>query len=245
MKETDLFKPVRDHFMGLGYEIFSEVETPFSGGRADIVAFAHPAAIAIELKTTLTIELIEQAVNRQNIFHYVYIAVPQRRQPIAFWLQAYLKEKGIGVLEVIPARKIGTIDIPSSVNLTARARYNRPRFQGRVNWFDHLKPEHKTWVEGGNSGGGHVTPYKLTMVGVRNYLYRARREDEKVKEERGTVNVADRDGWRSVKQILDFCETHYSTPKSSLARAMLEFEGGWVETKKERNRLWFRHKEVD
>ena len=228
--------------MGLGYEIFSEVETPFSGGRPDIVAFAHPAALAIELKTSLTIDLIEQAVNRKNIFHYVYIAIPQRRQPIAHWLQRYLKEQGIGVLEVIPERKIGNIDIPSSVNMVTRARYNRPRYQGRVNWYDHLKPEHKTWAEGGSSNGGHVTPYKLTMVGVRNFLYRARREDQQTKDQ---VNVAHQDGWRSVKEILDFCETHYSTPKSSLARALIEFESDWVQTKKERGRLWFQHKEVD
>lgn len=238
MKESDLYEPIKEYFEEMGYEVFSEVIVRFAGGRVDVVAYLHPAPVAVEMKTTLSIDLVEQAFERKNVFPLVYIAIPERRKEIAFWLQKHLRDHGIGILEVGPR----------GIKVTQAARYKKPLMQGRVKWDETLLPEHKTWLAGGSAGGGYVTPYRLTMTGVRHFLSQARRQGEM------HMKLANREtlenpnlpsvynGWRTVKEILDHCETHYRTPKSSLAQSLMNFEAEWCEVKKEKGRLWFRHK---
>lgn len=69
-------------------------------------------------------------------------------------------------------------------------------------------------LKGGHSGGGYITTYRITMNKVQDYLKRE-------------------GGWRSIKDILDHCETHYASPRASLAKALQDFEDDWCEMKKE------------
>lgn len=232
MKESDLYEPIKQHFTDLGFAIYAEVEVRYCGGRVDVVAFNHPAAIAIELKQSLTFDLIDQAMHRKRVFPYVYIAYPKKKtQPIG-WLHRYFLEHGIGVLEV---------DKDGTVHTVLKAKYQRAPLQRKVKMKDVLKPEHQEWVPGGHAGGGYVTNYAITMKGVRHYLHQARRFDQRIKERNETAWQSN--GWRSVKEILEHCETHYSTPRNSLGKALEDFELSWCQVKRENGRLWFRHKE--
>ena len=66
--------------MALGYEVKGEV------GAADMVAVPRtktlmktaPDPVIIELKTGFTLSLFHQAINRQSMTDYVYIAVPRK-----------------------------------------------------------------------------------------------------------------------------------------------------------------------
>lgn len=222
MKESDLYEPVKEHFSDLGYSIYAEVEVPFCGGRVDVIAFNRPGAIAIELKNSLSFDLIEQAIKRKNVFPLVYIAYPKKKAAPAMWLQKYFFEQGIGVLEVSRAGK---------VNCLLKARYKKP-FIKKTKWENILRPEHQEWVPGGHAGGGYVTNYAITMKGVRHHLSQARKHGSWYAD----------DGWRSVAEILQHCETHYATPKNSLGKALENFEFDWCERKKENGRLYYRHK---
>ncbi|SHI53013.1 hypothetical protein SAMN02745751_00496 [Dethiosulfatibacter aminovorans DSM 17477] len=70
MKETELYQPVKDLFEGMGYEVYSEVDD------MDVVAVKDDRKIVIELKTSLSMKLLIQAVKRQKIYEDVYVAVP-------------------------------------------------------------------------------------------------------------------------------------------------------------------------
>lgn len=231
MKESDLYEPIKDLFESKGYDVYAEVTVRYTGGRIDIVAAAPPAYTAIEMKTTLSVELIAQAIERKNVFPLVYIAIPypKKRKQISRWLLDYLKAEGIGIIYVYNSYNTNF----AAIHLGAKWR--KPRYGRRVDLTKILREEHKTWAVGGTNGGGYVTPYRLTMVGVKNYLRNARKTDENLI---GTVETA---GWRNMNDILEVCETHYQTPRSSLAKAMLEFEDG-IESKKFKNRLYFRLK---
>jgi hypothetical protein len=242
LKETDLFEPVKAWLEERGWEVYSEVETSY--GRADIVVKQHPAYGVVEMKTSLTHDLIDQALRWVGCVNYIWIAIPyrSRRRTIPQYVKELFKDKGIGVLEVrqkddltgyFPLPDIYSSNFESSndVYCSIPARFNRiihrkVKYVARryIGWEELLTEEHKTWLQGGSSGGGYVTPYKMTMKKVKEFLRKNRK-------------------WVSIKEILDHCETHYASPKSSLANALLNFEREWCEAQKIDGKWYFRYKE--
>lgn len=69
--ETDLYDPIRRYFSKNGYEVHGEVH------HCDIAAVKDNELIVIELKLSLTVDLLIQATNRQRLTDRVYIAIPK------------------------------------------------------------------------------------------------------------------------------------------------------------------------
>ncbi|MCX7773661.1 MAG: DUF2161 family putative PD-(D/E)XK-type phosphodiesterase, partial [Clostridia bacterium] len=72
MKESDLYAPVRDWLKERGYDPKAEVKG------TDIMARKGDTMLSVELKVTLNLEVILQAVDRQRLSEVVYIAVPKK-----------------------------------------------------------------------------------------------------------------------------------------------------------------------
>ncbi len=70
MKESDLFDPIKKYLEGQGYSVHGEVKN------CDVVARKDDELILIELKNSISLSLILQAVERKEISESVYIAVP-------------------------------------------------------------------------------------------------------------------------------------------------------------------------
>lgn len=78
LRETELYAPIKLLLEGQGYEVKGEI------GAADVVAVrGSEAPVIVELKTTLSLSLIHQAIERQAITDAVYVAVP-RKTGVAF-----------------------------------------------------------------------------------------------------------------------------------------------------------------
>ncbi|HKK65248.1 MAG TPA: DUF2161 family putative PD-(D/E)XK-type phosphodiesterase [Clostridia bacterium] len=73
IKETDLFQPLKVYLEGQGYSVHSEVRN------CDIVARKGNELILVELKSSITLNLLIQAAQRKEISDSVYIAVPVPR----------------------------------------------------------------------------------------------------------------------------------------------------------------------
>ena len=72
LSETALYVPVKQLLEGQGYEVKGEV------GAADIVAVRdREDPVIVELKTSFSLTLYHQAIDRQHITDAVYIAVPK------------------------------------------------------------------------------------------------------------------------------------------------------------------------
>lgn len=215
--EADMFEPLRQFFLEHRYTVYSEVVLP-GGGRADIVAVDGKYPVCIEMKKSLTLDLIEQVIERKAYFPYVLIAIPDRRTPIHKFIRRIFKEHGIGILYVNPKTE--------SVRLVERSFYRRPykKLKGRQ-LLEYLKPEQIDGLPGGTRGGGYVTDYSTTIAGVRRFL----------RSHRGK--------WVSFDLVLDRCTTHYASPRSGLRQALMTFEKGWCESRVVDRRLQFRHKE--
>jgi len=71
-QESDLYLPIKDHLQSLGFEVKGEIKD------CDIVAKKGDDIIIIELKLTLNITLLMQAVDRFTLADNVYIAIPKQ-----------------------------------------------------------------------------------------------------------------------------------------------------------------------
>ncbi|WP_160723665.1 DUF2161 domain-containing phosphodiesterase [Bacillus sp. USDA818B3_A] len=74
LQEMDLYKPIQTFFVNEGFEVYGEVRD------CDIVAVKGEELVVIELKLTLSVDLLIQAAKRQRITNQVYIAIPKPKQ---------------------------------------------------------------------------------------------------------------------------------------------------------------------
>lgn len=70
MRESDLFEPLQTYLQGQGYSVHAEVNN------CDVVAKKGNELIIVELKKSISLNLLAQAVKRKEISESVYIAVP-------------------------------------------------------------------------------------------------------------------------------------------------------------------------
>jgi len=72
IKETDLYQPIKDHLELMGFTVKGEIKN------CDILAIKDELHIIIELKISLNITLLLQAVDRFILSDTVYIAIPKQ-----------------------------------------------------------------------------------------------------------------------------------------------------------------------
>lgn len=71
MRESDLYPPVKAFLEAQGYTVKSEI------GHLDVLAIrGDEPPVVVELKTTFSLALLLQGVERQSLFDHVYLAVP-------------------------------------------------------------------------------------------------------------------------------------------------------------------------
>jgi len=69
--EVDLYKPVKEYFTLQGYDVHGEVN------ECDVAAVKEQELVLIELKLSLSIDLLIQATKRQRLTNEVYVAIPR------------------------------------------------------------------------------------------------------------------------------------------------------------------------
>ena len=71
LKESDLYNPIKAYLEAQGYTVKSEI------GHLDLLAIrGSEPPVVVELKTTFSLALVLQGVERQTLFDHVYLAVP-------------------------------------------------------------------------------------------------------------------------------------------------------------------------
>lgn len=157
--ETDVAAAVVDFLEVQGYDVYQEVPLVYDGGiRADIVAKRGHELTIVETKTSGSISLLYQAMERRRLAHRIYVAVPVKARE----LKEVLAELGIGLLRV----NIGALGLDTDTEyartyvtevLVSRRWNTRP-----LALASKLKPEHKTHAAAGSRTGGHFTRWKET-----------------------------------------------------------------------------------
>lgn len=179
MKESDLAKIIIKELESEGYEIYSEVLHSPGSKIADIVAVKDGYYISIETKMSMNLTLLEQAWFWKDKVHETYICYPTSRKANKFAMDM-CKDLGIGVY--LYSKKKGYLN--KSVNSSVCNDPDLPQ----------LYEQQKESVSG-TSGGGHVTPFKITRDKLIEY----------VKEEKECSLIS------AIKNI----DHHYSSDRSA------------------------------
>ena len=97
LQETDLYQPIKNHLLQLGFEVKGEIKD------CDIVAIKEDLLLIIELKLSLNITLLLQAVDRFSVADIVYIAIPKQctlYKKQSKQVNKLIKRLGIGLIVV-------------------------------------------------------------------------------------------------------------------------------------------------
>ncbi len=165
MKESDLYLPLKQFLENQGYGVKGEVQ------HCDVVAVrGDEAPVVVELKLSLNLDVVLQAVERLSLSPNVYVGVPQgcgalkrrRRQVIKL-----LRMLGLGLVVIAPESQGGNVKIL----LDPRPYKPRPskQKQGR------LLGEFTKRVGDPNLGGtamrkGIMTAYRQRAIRIAEYL---------------------------------------------------------------------------
>lgn len=152
VSEQQLGEVVVAWLEALGADVYQEVQV--SGGVADIVARVRAEIWIVEVKTSLSLALVAQAMDRRRLAHRVFVAAPHSRtMRDVEWI---LRETGIGLIDVCCETGWGEPRVEERVR--SRRHNRRP-----VDLATRLQPEHKTHAKAGAvGGGGRWTPFRRT-----------------------------------------------------------------------------------
>lgn len=164
--ETDLAEPVIAYLEDMKWEVYQEVEPKRYGDVADIVAVQNGRVWVIELKKTLSLEVIAQADEWRPVAHYVSIATPvsyrRRITKGARLAEHILCWKGIGWFKVAEPIK-GWYESEFARQKRVPS-LNRKALAYKI--LDSLCEEQKTFAKAGNAEGKRWTPFQNTCKQV-------------------------------------------------------------------------------
>lgn len=163
MLEIELFQPIQSFLNEQGYTVRGEI------GAIDVFAMKNEHSIAVELKTSISLKLIYQAIERQKVADAVYVAVP--KSAIKTHQDSYksfillLRRLSIGLL-VIHADQVEVVLDAKEYDLSASIRRNIKKKESLIHEFTHLKNN----VNIGGKRGKKMTLYKEKVIKIANVL---------------------------------------------------------------------------
>jgi hypothetical protein len=105
--ETDLYLPVKRHLEAQGYTVKAEVK------RCDVVAMrGEELPVIVELKQSLSLALLYQAVDRLAVADHVYIAVARPKRGVTVDATKLCRRLGLGLIVVTSAGSVEVLADP-------------------------------------------------------------------------------------------------------------------------------------
>jgi len=156
MKETELAEKVVDWLKSQHWEVYQEVQPHAFDRTADIVAVTGNLLWIIEVKKSLSLALLEQALRWRGYANYISIATPnpKRHTKGEDAARLFLKHFGIGRLSI--RRRSG-----DNVDQMIAPHLCRNRL-GTL--MDCLTEHHKTYAQAGNADGRRWTQFRNTCM---------------------------------------------------------------------------------
>ncbi len=157
-----------------GWRVYQEVQPGRWDGVADIVGVKNEVVLIVECKTGLGLSVIEQAIRWKGSAPLIAVAVPaaksvqgRRRR----WLgEEILRNYGIGFFRIGEGFD-GKPYIRDEPDILPEWNCNLDRiWKGRSVWLDVVDEGHRTHAKAGSSGGGHLTPFKVTMELMADFV---------------------------------------------------------------------------
>jgi hypothetical protein len=162
--ETDLHHPVHQYFCELGYTVRSEVH------HCDITATKGEELIIIELKKSLTMDLLVQAAKRQRITDLVYIAIPKPSYSLASrkWKDIchLVRRLELGLILITLKENASWIDIVIEPVPFDRHKSMQKNKKRREKIMSEIKNRHGDFNTGGSTRKKLMTAYKENAIQI-------------------------------------------------------------------------------
>ncbi len=167
-KETDLAQYATKWLNDNGWnDIYKEVLSKHSNRRADIVAIKNKVSCVVELKRVASFELLEQCAKWKLYSNIVYCFIPAKTTG---W-HVSIHRNGFEALASLWGIGIVTVDKYENIREVLSPKYNRLHRNFKEYCIANCcLEEHKNSLEAGSSGGGYVTPYKLSIECIRHHI---------------------------------------------------------------------------
>jgi len=172
LKETTVAASVVSFLEERGWEVFQEVQ--LGNSVADIVAVQNKRYWIIEVKTSLSLDLLAQGHNWLGQAHWVSIAAPEKRssRKTTRFVRDRLRDWGLGLLEVSTSgRWSEESDGVARCKEVISARLIRKKWRYLLRDLQRLRvtlqDEHKTFALAGTASGKRWTTWKHTLRSVR------------------------------------------------------------------------------
>lgn len=182
--EQDMYIPIRNHFSSLGYTVNSEVMN------CDVTAFKDNEIIVVEMKKSINMKLIMQAVNRQKYADEVYVALyhPGRSIFSARWKNIcyLLKRLELGLILVSVRNSGASVRVefhPAQVDMKKVKSGNLKR---RRKLVDEITTRHGDFNIGGSTNTKLVTSYREKAIHIACCLIKEGELTPKKLREMGT-----------------------------------------------------------
>lgn len=163
MLETELFFPIQSFLINQGYTVRGEI------GAIDLFAMKGEHSVAIELKTSISLKLIYQAIDRQKIADTVYIAVPKsaihQHQNSFKSFSLLLRRLSLGLL-VVSHDEVEVLVEAKDYDLSSSRKRNAQKKNRLIKEFSNLKNN----VNIGGMRGKKMTLYKEKVIKIANIL---------------------------------------------------------------------------
>lgn len=179
MKETELYEPVKKLLADEGYEIRGEV------AGADIAAVKGDELLLVEMKTSLNMRLLLQAVKRQRLTDKVFIAVPRPQYKKRFSRdikdrEYLLRRLSLGLIYVVTEVEVPYASIvfePLPFNMKLSMAKTKKK---KVKLLNEYKGRSGDFNIGGSVKTKLVTAYRENSLKIAYYLNK--NEQMKTKE---------------------------------------------------------------
>ncbi|MCD8500499.1 MAG: DUF2161 family putative PD-(D/E)XK-type phosphodiesterase [Bacillaceae bacterium] len=166
--EIDLYPPIRTLFINKGYVVRGEVKD------CDITAVKEEQLVVIELKLSLTVDLLMQAAKRQRLTDQVYIAIPRPKNLRSKrWADVchLLRRLELGLIIVSFSGKNNRAEIvfePTPFDIERSRRQNKRKRESVMNEFKGRSSDQNI---GGSSRMKLMTAYKENCIQIGAFLH--------------------------------------------------------------------------
>ncbi|WP_226666388.1 DUF2161 domain-containing phosphodiesterase [Metabacillus litoralis] len=168
-QESDLYKPIQQHFIREGYKVYGEVKD------CDMAIVKDDELIVIELKLNLSVDLLIQATKRQKLTDLVYIAIPKPRYNLRSkrWTDichlVRRLELGLIIVSFVGNRKqLDVVCHPASFD---RKKSNSRNKRKRELLLKEIRGRSADYNIGGSYRTKIMTAYKENCIQIAAYLH--------------------------------------------------------------------------
>lgn len=206
--EAELAIEAIKYFESKGYLTYKEVSLCGGGTiRSDIYCKNDNESIAIEIKMNMCLKVIEQAFKWREHSNKVYIIVPYKSRQNQF-AEEICRDYGIGLLYISKSNIIEKIKPSLTKNPKEPTLYKE-----------------QLDSEASNNRGDFITPFKLTVIEIMNYI----KEDNHL-----------------LSDVIKNIKHHYSTDDSAIGSIKKMIKIGVIDVNltKEKNKYWIKKHKI-